>query len=220
VFRFLLDRLSTCGLLPAPAKNENHAALSVTATGSDGLSGCSNDLLIHPGAGSRRKRWPLDRFLALGDLLFDRGLQPRFLIGPAEEDLERPLLKYGGGRYPLLRFSSLIELAAKLQSVRGFVGNDSGVAQLAGVLGVPTAAIFGPADPVRWMPLGPWVSVVRPAVDCEPCFEIQRHNCDGDRPRCLYKTQPVEVLETVWKLMADASRRCPHSPPVKPEGVV
>ena len=86
VFRFLLDRLCTSGLLPGPAKNETRAALTVTATGSDGLSRCSNDLLIHPGAGSRRKRWPLDRFLALGDLLFDRGLQPRFLIGPAEED--------------------------------------------------------------------------------------------------------------------------------------
>jgi len=206
VYQFLLDALSRCGLPAGFAKDEALAALAVQVAGPRRLTDCCGDLLIHPGAGSRRKRWPLDRFLSLADLLSDRGFPPRFLIGPAEEDLERPLLQYGGGRYPLLRCESRVELAAALRSARGFVGNDAGVAQLAGVLGVPTAVIFGPADPVRWKPLGPRVTVLRPAVDCAPCFETEPQNCDGERPRCLLETHPVQVQQAIRGLMEDASK--------------
>lgn len=206
VYRFLLDALSLCGLHAGFAKDEAQAARTVQSAGPGIVTDGGGDILIHPGAGSRRKRWPLDRFLTLADLLSDRGFAPRFLIGPAEEDLQRPLFEYGGGRYPLMRCGSRVELAAALRSASGFVGNDAGVAQLAGILGVPTAVIFGPADPVRWKPLGPRVEVLRPAVDCTPCFETELQNCDGERPRCLLETHPVQVQRAIRGLMEDASK--------------
>jgi ADP-heptose:LPS heptosyltransferase len=52
-------------------------------------------------------------------------------------------------------------VAAILQQARAFLGNDSGLSHLAGLLGVPTLALFGPTDPVHWSPLGPRVRVLR-----------------------------------------------------------
>ena len=39
----------------------------------------------------------------------------------------------------------------------------TGLAHLAGLLGVPTLALFGPSDPTLWAPLGPRVRVLRSA---------------------------------------------------------
>jgi ADP-heptose:LPS heptosyltransferase len=61
------------------------------------------------------------------------------------------------------RHLSLPQAAALLQRCRLYVGNDSGVSHLAGRLGVPTAAVFGPTDPAVWRPLGPHVQPVAAA---------------------------------------------------------
>ena len=48
-----------------------------------------------------------------------------------------------------------------MAKARGFFGHDSGLSHLAGVLGLPTVAIFGTTDPGVWAPNGPDVRVVR-----------------------------------------------------------
>ncbi len=55
---------------------------------------------------------------------------------------------------PTVRDLSVAGLAAFLSRCALFVGNDSGVTHLAGLLGVPTVALFGPTDPAIWAPLG------------------------------------------------------------------
>jgi ADP-heptose:LPS heptosyltransferase len=58
-----------------------------------------------------------------------------------------------------------------------FVGNDAGPTHLAALMGVPTVAIFGPSDPVRWSPVGPKVSLVRTGTECSPCTTDEMHAC-------------------------------------------
>ena len=48
---------------------------------------------------------------------------------------------------------SLIEVANLLKSAQLYVGTDTAVTHLSAMLGVPTVAIFGPSNPVKW---GPW----------------------------------------------------------------
>jgi ADP-heptose:LPS heptosyltransferase len=48
-----------------------------------------------------------------------------------------------------------IELAHALAAARAFVGNDSGPAHLAAMLGVPTRALFGGGEPRVFAPIGP-----------------------------------------------------------------
>ncbi len=123
--------------------------------------------VIHPGSGSARKNWPLDRFMAVAKSLADRhGMRPVFLIGEVERerlsaaDLGR--MKQVGG---LIEPASYVDLAAALSRASLFIGNDSGPGHLAGMLGVPTVTLFGPTAAAVWTPIGPRVrSVVSPTA--------------------------------------------------------
>ncbi len=149
----------------------------------------SPKIIIHPGAGSKRKRWPFERFLQLADDLGKKGLQPQFVCGPAELDLIEDIRNENRQVH---KFDELTDLADALESAGGYIGNDSGVSQLAAFLGVASVVIFGPADPQRWKPVGPRVQIVRPKLECNPCFEIEAQNCD--QPACLADATLESVL--------------------------
>ncbi|MCU0558608.1 MAG: glycosyltransferase family 9 protein [Desulfobacterales bacterium] len=130
--------------------------------------------LLHAGAGSPRKRWPLEGFLATAERLKHRCWQPQFVVGPAEEDI-LPLLKHRGEA--ILQPRDAVELIARLRGASAYIGNDSGVSHLAAWAGVPSVVIFGPSDPERWRPRGHRVEVVRAAPACAPCFERGGAEC-------------------------------------------
>jgi len=155
----------------------------------------SSKIIIHPGAGSIRKRWPLARFLKLANVLEKRGLQPQFVCGPAEPELIEEIRNQDR---QIHSFSELTDLVDWLESAGGYIGNDSGVSHLAAFVGLPSVVIFGPADPERWKPLGPRVQIVRPELDCHPCFEIEPENCA--QPECLANASPESVLSAFNQL--------------------
>ena len=150
----------------------------------------SPKIIIHPGAGSIRKRWPLTRFLELAQVLEKKGWQPQFVCGPAEPDLIEDIRNENRAVH---HFSELTDLVDWLITAGGYIGNDSGISQLAPFMGIVSVVIFGPADPVRWKPVGPRVQIVRPALDCQPCFEIEAEKCD--QPACLTDATLESVVD-------------------------
>ena len=195
VTEYLLQNLAEGGLIEKTGSDE---ALSLQqlkqTTGVDQPIEASK-ILIHPGSGSVRKRWPLDRFLELADMLEIRGLRPQFMCGPAETDL---IANIQSENRKVHHFGELIELADWMKTAGGYIGNDSGVSHLAGYLGLPSVVIFGPADPERWKPPGPKVQIVRPSLDCEPCFENEPDNCT--KPACLTDATLESVLTAFNKV--------------------
>jgi ADP-heptose:LPS heptosyltransferase len=159
--------------------------------------------LIHPGAGSQRKRWALDNFLKVADLV--RETTPAeivFLVGPAEKDLLPFIAKTAARSHVNIHHvEDLSKVMALIEASRCFVGNDSGVAHLAGFMGVPTVAVFGPSSPARWSPVGEMVTVLRGASDCAPCFEIEQINCED--PRCLHGVSVDMVVEAIMSVARD-----------------
>lgn len=119
-------------------------------------------IVLHVGAGSRDKWWPIERWAELRDVLHGRGDETRVIAGEVEAerftDDQRRLFARMGGRF----LTDLDELAATLKAARAAVCCDSGPAHLAAQLGVPTLALFGPTDPRCWGPIGPAVRVVAP----------------------------------------------------------
>jgi len=105
-------------------------------------------IVLHPGAGGRRKCWPSDRFAALARLLEAEGFATAIALGPAEQDLAPA---FAGLR--LIRDWPLSRIAALLAAATAYVGNDSGVSHLAARL-CPTLALFGPTNPAVWAPIG------------------------------------------------------------------
>ena len=111
-------------------------------------------VVLHPGSGSRKKNWPLERYVELARRLIDREERVVWVLGPAEEGTPIPS---GDVTWSAL---SIQELAGRLALCRLFVGNDSGVTHLAAAAGCPTVALFGGSDPRVWAPRGRTVSVI------------------------------------------------------------
>jgi len=199
VAQFVLDRVFECGLITqADAQLDDIPFPAIRSRRRNQAK-----ILLHPGAGSIRKRWPLSGFLQVETALKESGLMPEFILGPAEENLEHELKHTRRVVHMLDDPTDLVEM---LDSAGGYIGNDSGASHLAAYLGLPTTVIFGPADPARWAPLGRSVQIVRPGLKCRPCFETEPDNCD--EPQCLAGTSPQTVLEAFYGV---------YSNPDKPE---
>ncbi len=139
---------------------------------STGSFGQDYDIVIHPGSGSPKKNWPLERFLELADALRASERNVAWVLGPAERDFE---MHRSLGDIDLVQASSLVKLAHRLSKAKLYIGNDSGITHLAAALGCPTIAIFGPTDPAKWGPIGahvtslhnpPWPSVAGVLARC------------------------------------------------------
>ncbi len=120
-------------------------------------------VVLHVGAGSPTKRWPLDRFLVLAEeLRRSTPTAPLLIAGEVEAErftpTERDHFTAAGGRF----LPDLDTLAAELSAAALVIGNDSGPAHLGAQLGVPVLALFGPTDPRVWAPVGPLVGVLAP----------------------------------------------------------
>ena len=116
--------------------------------------------LIHPGSGGLAKRWPLQDYLAVANLLLLAGIRVGMILGPVEEDLATAAT---ASEMLLLRPPDLGALAGVLAAADLYIGNDSGPTHMAAALGLPTVALFGPTDPVVWGPRGARVTLLRAA---------------------------------------------------------
>jgi len=106
-------------------------------------------LAVHPGAGSRAKRWDTAGFVQVANWWRSAGGTALTVAGPAEAG-ETPMLGP-----PEAREWPLPDLAALLAGVALFLGNDSGISHLAAAVGTPGVVLFGPTDARRWRPLSP-----------------------------------------------------------------
>lgn len=163
---------------------------------------------IHPGSGSPRKNWPIDRFGAIASLLHAHGVEPVFLTGPADGDLRRQIAAIAAlaasrgastivdsTAAPVLDDLDLPTLAGLISQARCHVGNDSGISHLAAGLGAPTVVIYGSTRAARWLPAGPYVTAVEPSARCPLCAASERLPVACD---CLATVS----VEAVWRTIA------------------
>jgi ADP-heptose:LPS heptosyltransferase len=117
--------------------------------------GLTNIIALHPGAGSRDKVWPPQRYAALARILAKGTTKLLIIQGPADQEAVKEVCAVLDGIPHLVaRDVPIATLAALLSHASLCVGNDSGVSHLAAALGVLTLALFGPTDPALWAPRG------------------------------------------------------------------
>jgi heptosyltransferase-3 len=111
--------------------------------------------VVHPGGGSEKKCWPLDRFLEVISFLSQAGYAGTVVTGEAEERLEPKLraARFPDGwswnpRPPLSTLADILDSAAI------YIGNDSGVTHLAAACGAAVIAIFRKEHESMWRPFG------------------------------------------------------------------
>ncbi len=110
--------------------------------------------VIHPGAASPARRWPLERWAEVARRESRAGRRVLITGGAAEAALGTALAEQAGlgagsnlcGRTDLTELAGLIGAAGRL------LCGDTGVAHLATALGTPSVVLFGPTSPALWGP--------------------------------------------------------------------
>lgn len=110
--------------------------------------------ILHPGAASAARRWPVDRWAAIARR--ERAAGRRVLITGSRA--ERPLaaavaVRAGLGADAVAADGSgLVALASRIAGAGRVVCGDTGVAHLATAVGTPSVVLFGPVPPAEWGP--------------------------------------------------------------------
>jgi heptosyltransferase-2 len=166
-------------------------------------------VVMAPGAAyGGAKRWPSEHFADVAIRLVREQSVQCVLIGSAAdrattrwiralvpEDARADIVDIAGS-------TTLDTLAGVMALASACVSNDSGAMHLAGAVGVPLAALFGPTRERETAPLsrrGRRVEVVINHVWCRPCM---LRECPLDH-RCMTRLSPDRVLGTVTDLMTN-----------------
>ena len=128
---------------------------------SAGANESDKTAVISIGSGGAGKCWHLDNFYSVADSLVDRDIKVVFLLGPAEMDrlTDNELDRLGTVGRCVCNLT-LAEAVQLISCSDCFIGNDSGITQLAGALGKRTVAIFGPTNAQLYRPIGPSVRTI------------------------------------------------------------
>lgn len=164
-------------------------------------------LALGPTANWPAKQWPPERFAELAArLTAGNGVLPGARVAifgaPDERRSITPLLDAipSARRIDLVGACDLAAVAACLQRVNLYVGNDSGLMHMAAASGIPTLGLFGPSSEVFYGPCGARAAWVRGPRS----FEDICHAPDFDHrsPRCLMLDLTVDrVAEAAARLL-------------------
>ncbi len=160
-------------------------------------------IIIHPGAGYPSKRWPLQNFATLVQKIQKEKLGLPIFIGSSEEKniLSSYQNQLKGQFLDLVGKTSLEELLSLLAQADLFIGNDSGPAHLAALLGLKSVVVFsGTNDFRRW---APWSSVLRILHHPVPCSPCEEKECPLERHFCMEDISAEEVFRAVEEMLRD-----------------
>ncbi len=157
-------------------------------------------ILLCPGSiNSRAKRWPAERYAALGDRLIESGANVVLIGSPGEVDVSQDVCKHAQRQPIVLTGTTTVAEATAIISIADIlITNDTGPAHIGAALGTPTLVIFGPTNPLTTYPFSPSAEVIRSPPDCAPCM---LRDCPIDH-RCMTAITPEEVFERAFSLMA------------------
>lgn len=183
--------------------------------------------VLHLAPRWRYKRWTVSGWTELAEHLVGVGL--RIVITGGHGKREREYIRSVTANMP----QAVLNLAGKLRfgEVSGlistcklYVGPDTAVTHIAAATGVPTVALFGPTNPLKWAPWpyeyasdkSPFAKVGTRRVNnvllvqgqgaCVPCHEegCDRHKMS--RSRCLEQLPSRNVIRAVHGLLDSSTR--------------
>lgn len=110
--------------------------------------------LLHPGAASPARMWPVERWCALALALRGAGHRIAITGGPDEVGLAERIARAAGlgERAVLAGRTGVMDLTRAVAAASRVVSCDTGVAHLATALRRPSVVLFGPTPPALWGP--------------------------------------------------------------------
>jgi ADP-heptose:LPS heptosyltransferase len=144
---------------------------------------------IHPFAKRRYQEWGVDKFVQLAHEIVSSESACACLI--LSNGNQIPATAHP--RVKVVEKTSLLELAALLQKVDVFVGNNSGPMHIAAAQGTKTIWISGPSAPYwRAFAKDVYLRMISAGVSCAPCDKPHRK-----RDNCTNVASPMICMERV-----------------------
>jgi len=194
------EELAPPPYLTIPDEEKAKALRRMTAVfGREGTDALPETVAFFPGAAyGPSKRWPADRFAAVGrKLAREKGWRILVLGSPGDrtvcEEVSRDI---GSAAVNWAGETGLPELAGLLGLCRAVLSNDSGGMHLAAGLGVRVIGIFGLTDPVKTAPVGLRSTVLAAGLG-RRSRDITR---DSAEARAAMESIPAD---TVYQAMTD-----------------
>ena len=209
-----LDLLEPLGAAPGPAPPlevvcpEPDRARVAAWLGERGLDHAGAFAALAPGSAWTTKRWPVERFAALGARLSAR--LPVVVVGGADE---RPLAEAIVAAGPAGRVFDATGTCTPamscdlLRRAAVLVGNDSGALHLAQAAGAPVVAIYGPTAPsLGYGPRGERHRAVGlDGLECRPCGRHGARRCPLGHWRCMLDLETERVERAALEVLAAAA---------------
>lgn len=199
------------------AEDENVAANMLASLNSD-----KTFAVLHMSPKYAYKTWTASGWRQLAHWLHERGLVVLVAGGGSSEELRfinSLLVGFPENTVNLAGKLGLGALAYLLSRAALYAGTDTAVTHMAAALGVPTVALFGPSNPVKWGPWprafagesSPWkmrgsgrvdnVWLVQGQTHCVPCL---LEGCDrhiGSLSDCLQQLPASRVIAAAESLL-------------------
>lgn len=155
--------------------------------------------LIHPGASAAAKIWSPDRWSAIIEFLFDRGVPALVVGGPGDSAMVDAVVGQSRATVSRLEESpSIGVLGGLIQAARVALGVDSLAAHIAAAVDTPSIRLFGPGDERRF---GPWASPARHRSTRAP--GTRPDNTWFSNPRTRHPTMQAIEADQVKQELAD-----------------
>lgn len=159
-------------------------------------------VVVNPNASALalERRWPRERFVALGRALRDDGFAVVLIGAPDERDYTEAIAReIGAGAWSLAGRTGLGGLVDILARARVLVANDSGPAHIADLLGTPSVVLYGPESPEHYGVRHPGSVRFYLGLYCSPCLNALNMKVApcGGRNVCLSAIPVEPVLRAV-----------------------
>lgn len=194
-----------CALYPSPEDR----AFAAGALGSN-----APVLAVCFGANHFTKRYPLDRFARIVELVTAATPARVLLLGGKEDEPEAQRLmallpEAARSRVQSLAGkASLMQSAALLERSSLVLTNDTGLMHIASAFGRKLFVIFGSSvKAFGFMPWGAEYELFEtPGLACRPCSHIGRGTCPKGHFRCMMEIAPERIASRIIKTLKPSSK--------------
>lgn len=169
-------------------------------------------VVLAPGASFAPKRWPVEKFVELAQMIMEKTDWVCVVIAGPEDDFCREFADLEK-EYPqrLRNLQGKLSLSRSLEVVAGCdlsIGNDSLIGHVAEACSIPSFALFGPTSEyfgfVPGLPESKSFSVEK--LWCRPCSTTGSRECFRKRRFCMEDIEAQRVLIAAQKLLEDKGR--------------
>jgi len=167
------------------------------------LSYSDKYVAIAPQATAPSRRWGTNNYKQLAKEIVNQFQVKVILLGGASDFSAAEKVKTGGQDiFNLCGQTDLMAAAAILSHAQFFVGNDSGLAHLAGAAACPIVVLSGADDPAETSPLSVRKRIIIKDIDCISCVKNKCSQKGNRFMLCMKLISVEEVLGAAKEFIA------------------